>query len=717
MATLRQDLGPVTAYAYAVSEGYTGTEEEFAEVLANFADSAEQVAADAAQVALDKGAVHDDKEAVDSAEGRVTSAVNTFTTTTAPNAVTAVENAGAAQIGLVEAEGTRQIGLVADKGTEQVGTVSSEGTTQIGLVEAKGAEVIASIPGDYSTLQGDIASTYSSSSTYAVGDYVLYSGQLYRCTTAISTAEAWTSAKWTAVALGDDVSDLKSAITEKTYNLVSGIISQSAINGTGSIYGTDAYDMYYAPVEANKKYTIKTNDSSGLVCGFYQSVPTMGTVSYNSSRTIQSAKTITAPIDGYIAFRTLVGYNQAQIVEGETEKNYLPPISATDYILRHEYATALENVNVKPNNIDNGIFKNMFDKSTSVDGYYVDHASGTYNNQSSTYWRSGFIPVKPNTSYTSNSYNRVAFYDENKTFIANSGHYGDYSYTSPNNAAYIMVCNTPLASKDTYVLAETANYDGLYYPYGVYIPWLIESKSRLAGKKMVCFGDSITNMGYTNTIFANLGIEAENVGLSSGRYANVENETIDAFSFYNVVYAIANNDWTIPDTLEGKTGYETQYAKIQAIKGINFNQIDFVSIAYGTNDFSSGTDFDNENNPFDPSYFKGAMRYCIKTLLETYPHIKLLIATPCYRFWQEGGVFVDDCNTHEINGKKLSDYVNAEISVCEEIHVPFVDNLTYAGINRYNRTQYFDANDGLHPNANGRAIIGGRIADGLLNNY
>lgn len=214
MATLRQDLGPVTAYAYAVSEGYTGTEEEFAEVLANFADSAEQVAADAAQVALDKGAVHDDKEAVDSAEGRVTSAVNTFTTTTAPNAVTAVENAGTAQIGLVEAEGTRQIGLVADKGTEQVGTVSSEGTTQIGLVEAKGAEVIASIPGDYSTLQGDIASTYSSSSTYAVGDYVLYSGQLYRCTTAISTAEAWTSAKWTAVALGDDVTDLKSAFDD-----------------------------------------------------------------------------------------------------------------------------------------------------------------------------------------------------------------------------------------------------------------------------------------------------------------------------------------------------------------------------------------------------------------------------------------------------------------------------------------------------------------------
>lgn len=515
---------------------------------------------------------------------------------------------------------------------------------------------------------------------------------------------------------GDKITQLKEELTEQTYNLLTGVIVEASVNSSGSIYGDSNYNLGIAPVELNKKYTVKTNDSS-LVCAFFSTKPTTGSVSYDSQRIVQSSKTITAPIDGYIAFRASSNYNQVQIVEGDADKDYIPHISATDYVVRKEYVTAVENVSVKPSNINNGIFKNIFDKSTAVDGYYVDHSSGTYNNQSSSYWRSGFIPVKPNTSYTSNSYNRVSFYDENKTFISGSGHYGDYSYTSPNNAAYIMVCNTPLTSKDTYVIAETSNYDGLYYPYGVYIPWLIESKSRLAGKKMVCFGDSITNMGYTETLLANLGIEAENVGLSSGRYANVGNTTIDAFSFYNIVYAIANDDWTIPDSLSGQAGYETQYAHIQAIKAIDFSQIDFVSIAYGTNDFSSGTAFENESNPFDPSYFKGAMRYCIKTLLETYPHIKLLIATPCYRFWQEGGVFVDDCNTHEIDGKKLSDYVSAEISVCEELHAPYVDNLTCAGINRYNRTQYFDATDGLHPNSKGRAVIGGRIADGILSNY
>ena len=59
-----------------------------------------------------------------------------------------------------------------------------------------------------------LAADYSSSKTYAVGDYVYYSGNLYRCTTAITTAEAWTSGHWTQVALADDVSDVKSDITE-----------------------------------------------------------------------------------------------------------------------------------------------------------------------------------------------------------------------------------------------------------------------------------------------------------------------------------------------------------------------------------------------------------------------------------------------------------------------------------------------------------------------
>lgn len=74
------------------------------------------------------------------------------------------------------------------------------------------AEVTARGNADTAIL-ADLASPYSASATYAVGDYCTKDGQLYRCTTAISTAEAWTAAHWSAVALGDDTRDLRSALS------------------------------------------------------------------------------------------------------------------------------------------------------------------------------------------------------------------------------------------------------------------------------------------------------------------------------------------------------------------------------------------------------------------------------------------------------------------------------------------------------------------------
>ena len=42
-----------------------------------------------------------------------------------------------------------------------------------------------------------IAPAFSTASTYALGDYVMYNGKLYECTTAVTTAGAWNSANWT----------------------------------------------------------------------------------------------------------------------------------------------------------------------------------------------------------------------------------------------------------------------------------------------------------------------------------------------------------------------------------------------------------------------------------------------------------------------------------------------------------------------------------------
>ena len=63
------------------------------------------------------------------------------------------------------------------------------------------------------------ADAYSSSATYAVGDICIYGNKLYRCTTAISTAEAWNSNHWTEINLLDNTV----LITSESNNIVTGL--------------------------------------------------------------------------------------------------------------------------------------------------------------------------------------------------------------------------------------------------------------------------------------------------------------------------------------------------------------------------------------------------------------------------------------------------------------------------------------------------------------
>ena len=53
---------------------------------------------------------------------------------------------------------------------------------------------------------GGFAALFSSTKTYALNDYVQYSGEQYKCKTAISVAEPWDSSKWDKVETLDFIS-------------------------------------------------------------------------------------------------------------------------------------------------------------------------------------------------------------------------------------------------------------------------------------------------------------------------------------------------------------------------------------------------------------------------------------------------------------------------------------------------------------------------------
>ena len=64
--------------------------------------------------------------------------------------------------------------------------------------------------------QTSIAPVYSSSSTYDIGDYVSYQGKLYKCNTAITTAESWTSSHWTETNVMSAIGNINSVLATLT---------------------------------------------------------------------------------------------------------------------------------------------------------------------------------------------------------------------------------------------------------------------------------------------------------------------------------------------------------------------------------------------------------------------------------------------------------------------------------------------------------------------
>lgn len=73
---------------------------------------------------------------------------------------------------------------------------------------------ISGISNSLNNVCDSISDAYDSTQTYAVGDYCVYDGQLYRCITAISTAETFDVTKWVATNVMSELSSKLSGYLE-----------------------------------------------------------------------------------------------------------------------------------------------------------------------------------------------------------------------------------------------------------------------------------------------------------------------------------------------------------------------------------------------------------------------------------------------------------------------------------------------------------------------
>ena len=186
---------------------------------------------------------------------------------------------------------------------------------------------VATIPASWSGLMADIAPTYSTSAAYPVGAYVYYNGDLYRCTTAITTGETWTAAHWTTAVLGNDVSDLKTAFdglffhtTDVTGQLANGYYVTNQDTGatvptTRNSSNTDKCGIF--PCKKGDVFTITgKGGQSNRTWAFTDSDYKMLSKSAGSAQV--SELSLTAQQNGYFFFNS------------ETSKN--PEVKYTSYM-------------------------------------------------------------------------------------------------------------------------------------------------------------------------------------------------------------------------------------------------------------------------------------------------------------------------------------------------------------------------------------------------
>lgn len=227
MSVIRKDLGIATAYGYAVSKGYTGTEEEFAELMASYATVAEE-AQEAAEQAT---------QAVQTAQA----AVNTATTkageaaTSASGAATSASQAGQSATAAAGSASTASA-KAAEAGTSATNAAASEtvATQAAQTATTKAREASAS------------ATAASQSATAAAGSASDASNDADRAETAAGSVSAAAEQIATNTA---DIADLKDDLSDKldSYLNVEFSIDNKRVNQVGSIIGSNGQHItdYY----------------------------------------------------------------------------------------------------------------------------------------------------------------------------------------------------------------------------------------------------------------------------------------------------------------------------------------------------------------------------------------------------------------------------------------------------------------------------------------
>ncbi|KAF0675062.1 GDSL-type esterase/lipase family protein [Profundibacterium mesophilum] len=250
---------------------------------------------------------------------------------------------------------------------------------------------------------------------------------------------------------------------------------------------------------------------------------------------------------------------------------------------------------------------------------------------------------------------------------------------------------------------------------GIYYDWQRLATLPLAGKKIVILGDSITERGAWPAQVGDLtGAEVVNVGMGGTRMALHDNslqEYYDPMSMHAIAgYIQTGNFQPLIDAANALFTFNGDDNRPQAaaLAAMNWNTVDLIVSAHGTNDFSGSRPLGAATSTGNAT-FRGAINDIVTRILGTYPRLQLVFATPIYRA-RDGG---SDTDTN-LNGDKLTAFADAVLERAHARRVEVVDLHYTSGINAETAPTLLEPlPDGVHPLPAGDERIASRLAAAL----
>ena len=637
MSTVVKDLGAVSAYAYAVEKGYTGTEAEFAELMADYAEVGQR-AEDAANSAL---------ESKTAAQTAATTATNKASEA-ATSAQTATTKAG---------EATTAAGTATTAKNDAVAAKTAAETAQGKAEDAQAAaeSVAESIPSDYSQLSEDVSDLMEGLSSI-------------EC--------AFTTSKNLFNPNDPDI--------EENVELLSNGATQAK---------TNFFASGFIPIRAGKTicchYPTGTYGSSSKIVWYNSNKERTGYSNLSAENRLTDANGHTyirytfsdAPssvyirLTGYMPNESFYMYVYADEMPSEyepySEEIMLAPDVGVDF-------ANIKNVSVSKNDTDfiKANPKNLNDLSAMVVGAIKNSSSNADLDTSVTSWMStDFIPVEVGKTYIlyvyggiyyGVNYKGIPYYDANKAYVGHIIPTGGVQTTGvidtitiPNGCAYIrtMYSKNHVENPKRWInlqIFEGSTYPSAYLPYDSttrlqgagLMPEYATQYNRLFGKTAIWNGDSIcaadndAQGGWAYRIGAENGMYVRNYAVSGGTIAvsSASHKVVNTID--TMIADFPNADYVI---IEGGTND----ADILGDNGIG---------TFSTNDFSA-----EYISNLDTSTFSGALEQIFYKLVTTYKtkHIGYVIP-------QKMG------HTAVLVARRRT-YFDRAIDICKKWGVPYID--------------------------------------------